>query len=242
MTNINLLKHLVKEYGIELTDLQLEQFDVFYQMLIEWNGKMNLTAITDKEQVIYKHFADSLMLAKFIDLNNSLEIIDVGTGAGFPGIPLKIAFPKLKITLLDSLNKRINFLDNVIDKLRLADIVTIHGRAEELGRDKEYRERFDIAVSRAVANLTVLSEYCIPFVKEKGLFISYKAGDCDEEIKNSKKMIRTLGGRIENKFQAELTGIDKVAEQINRCFIFIRKDELTADKYPRRPAAIKKHS
>lgn len=240
MTDMKLLREQGEEYGIMLNDMQLAQFEAFYRLLIEWNGRMNLTAITDREQVIYRHFADSLMVAEFINFDNCPEIIDIGTGAGFPGIPLKIAFPNIKLTLMDSLNKRINFLNAVIGELKLADVTAIHGRAEEYGRDDDYRERYDVALSRAVANLTALSEYCIPFVKKGGLFISYKAGGCEDEIREAKKMIRTLGGRIENNFKKSL--ITNENESIDRQFIFIRKDENTPAAYPRRTAVIKKYS
>lgn len=232
---MNRLNTITKQFGLELSDEQIQQFSKYYDMLIEWNKVMNLTAITDKEEVIIKHFADSLLLSKYKNLHENLNVIDVGTGAGFPGIPLKIAFPELKVTLMDSLNKRLKFLDNVISELNLDNITTVHSRAEDGGKNAEYREKYDLAVSRAVANLATLSEWCIPFVKTGGYFIPYKSNALTEEIRDGKKAIRILGGQVENIFTTTIPDSDN-----QRSFVFVKKIENTDKKYPRKAGAAKK--
>ena len=222
--------HFIEELGkleIVLTDQQLEQFEKYYEMLIEKNKVMNLTAITEFDEVIEKHFLDSINICHLLDLQSEIRLLDLGTGAGFPGIPLKIVFPKLNVVLADSLNKRILFLKDVIQKLGLEDIEAIHGRAEELARKPEYRENFDLCVSRAVANLSTLSEYCIPFVKVGGKFVSYKSGSCEEEINSSKKAVQLLGGRITNVDKFELG-------EASRSFVVIDKVKITAKRFPRK--------
>ena len=209
--------------------IQKKQFISYYEILVEWNKVMNLTGITEYEEVNEKHFVDSLSIVKAIDINKVESIIDIGTGAGFPGIPLKIAFPHLKVVLLDSLNKRIKFLDTVIDELGLNGIKTIHGRAEDFAKREEYREKFDLCVSRAVANLATLSEYCIPYVKKEGLFVPYKSGEIEEELEQSKKAVHVLGAKIKDVVKFQLPG-----SEIGRSFIVINKIQNTAKKYPRK--------
>ena len=217
----------LNELGITLSDNQIHQFLKYYELLVEKNKVMNLTAITEFDEVIEKHFLDSLQIAQYIDLNKEVSIIDVGTGAGFPGLPLKIVFPEIEVVLLDSLNKRINFLNEVIDELGLKKITALHGRAEDYGKNKEYREQFDYCVSRAVANMSSLSEYCLPFVKVGGSFIPYKSGNIDEELENAKRAVFLLGGKIEKVERFALS-------DAQRSFVFIKKEQNTAKKYPRK--------
>ena len=224
-----ILEQKLGELGIKQDQNQLERFHKFYQLLIEWNKVMNLTGITEYEDVVEKHFVDSLSIIKAIDLSRIHTVIDVGTGAGFPGIPLKIAFPHLRVVLLDSLNKRIKFLDEVISQLGLTEIRTIHGRAEEYARKEEYREQFDLCVSRAVANLSTLSEYCLPYIQVGGMFVPYKSDEIDDEVEQSKKAVRILGGNIKKVMKFELPGTD-----IHRSFVLIHKEQHTQKKYPRK--------
>jgi len=219
----------LKELNLELTELQYEQFYKYYEMLVEWNKVMNLTGITEYEEVNEKHFLDSLAIVKAVDMKNVNSVIDIGTGAGFPGIPLKIAFPHLKITLLDSLNKRIKFLNAVIDELGLDHIETIHGRAEDFAKQVNYREQYDLGVSRAVANLSTLSEYCMPYVKVSGLFVSYKSETVDDELKECENAVKILGGKVEEVVRFQLPDTE-----IGRSFVKIRKNKNTPKKYPRK--------
>ena len=222
--------------AVVLSDRQLEQFELYYEMLVEKNKVMNLTAITHRDEVIEKHFLDSVALASYLPLwTEEKSVIDVGTGAGFPGLALKIAFPNLKVTLFDSLNKRIRFLQEVIDALELQDVYAIHGRAEEGARKKELRDGFDLVVSRAVANMAVLAEYCLPFVKVGGQFIPYKTDTIDEELQLGTKAISILGGKVEETKKLVLPGTD-----IHRSFVFIKKKKPTPKTYPRKPGTANK--
>ncbi len=223
------------EFGVELSDHQLEQFNTYYDLLIEWNSFMNLTAITDFDEACKLHFVDSISACKYFDFSETdYSLIDIGTGAGFPGIPLKIVFPNLNITLFDSLNKRLKFLDEVIDKLGLNDegsITTLHGRAEEYATKKEgsLRESFDIVVSRAVANMATLSEYCLPYVKIGGNFIAYKSEKASDELSQAKGAIHLLGGKLSSSYDFVLPGTD-----IQRTICIVDKVEPTSKKYPRK--------
>ena len=207
------------------------QFYKYYEILTEWNKVMNLTAITEQNEVITKHFVDSLALIKSVEeiSINPYRIIDIGPGAGFPGIPLKIAFPNLEITLMDSLNKRINFLNEVIDKLGLEKVTAVHGRAEEMAANITHRQQYDLCVSRAVSNLAVLCEYCLPFVAKGGTFVSYKSADSDAEIQEGKKAISILGGKLVNIDKFKLPDSD-----LGRALVCIKKVKDTPKKYPRK--------
>ncbi len=223
-------KEKAEQISLSLNDTQLSQLETFYHLLIEMNQVMNLTAITEEDEVIDKHMIDSLSLALCLDrLPENPKVIDVGTGAGFPGIPLKIAFPSWHITLVDSLKKRLDFLDRVIQECKLEGVETVHGRAEDLGRNPDYREKYDVAVSRAVARLEVLTEYCSPFVKEKGLFVSYKGEKAEEESLSAKNSLKLLQCQIEENRQFVLPGTD-----LNRNLILIRKTGKTPKAYPRK--------
>lgn len=228
LEDLNALESGLSEYGLSLSEKQKNQFVTYGSMLQEWNQKMNLTAITESEEIAVKHFLDSLTGVRLVDFSKVETLIDLGTGAGFPGIPLKIMFPKMKVTLADSLNKRVNFLNNVIEQLELNKITAIHGRAEDLARKPEYREQFDVCASRAVANLATLSEYCIPFVKTKGYFLSYKGPDADREVQEAKNAIERMGGRFEKSDHFTLPPY-----QDERVLVLIQKEKPTPKKYPR---------
>lgn len=216
-------------FGIELTDLQERQFNKYYELLTFWNDKINLTAITEYNEVFKKHFEDSISIYKALNMEEVSSIIDVGTGAGFPGIPIKILFPHIELTLLDSLNKRIKFLNLLIDELELSNVETIHGRAEDFGKNTLYRENYDLCVSRAVSNLSTLSELCIPFVKVGGKFISYKSEKAEEELLLANNAIKTLGGGNVSKVEIFLPNTD-----YERNLILVEKIFSTNKKYPRK--------
>ena len=218
----------VKEkIGIELSDLQKKQYNRYYELVVEWNQKINLTAITEEEEFYTKHFFDSISLAFFKDYSNIESICDVGSGAGFPSIPLKILYPNLKVTIVDSLNKRIKFLNLVKDELGLTGCNFVHARAEEFGQNKEYRESFEIVTARAVARLYVLSELCLPLVKKNGYFLSLKAQKAEEETKEATNAIKILGGKLEKDLNFDIEGEE-------RHILEIRKAKETPNKYPRK--------
>lgn len=229
MNKEELLKSSAASIGVELNDVQIQQFIKYHEILVEWNSFMNLTGITEYEEVVQKHFVDSLALCKSINVLEMENLIDIGTGAGFPGVPLKIAYPHLKVTLLDSLQKRIKFLNEVVEQLGLEGVETVHGRAEDFAKPSMKRETYDVCVSRAVANLASLSEYCLPYVKVGGYFIPYKSGKVEEELEESKKAIFLLGGKIEEEVKFSLPDSD-----ISRSLIKIKKIAVTPKKYPRK--------
>lgn len=227
--NFDKFKKILQEWNITLSDEQEWQFSTFYEMLVEKNKVMNLTAITEFDEVIEKHFLDSVSLGAVLDLKKELQVLDMGTGAGFPGIPLKIIYPNLQITLADSLNKRVTFLNEVIEALKLNGIEAIHARAEELARNAAYREQYDLCVSRAVANLSTLSEYCLPFVALNGMFVPYKSGEIEEEVEAAKKAIFLLGGELKKVHQFSFGEND-----LHRSFVLIEKKKKTPKIYPRK--------
>ena len=230
-----LLYNIAKKAGINLSDIQLEKFQIYYELLIETNKVMNLTAITEEHDVINKHFIDSITLGKYISLNGG-RVIDVGTGAGFPGIPLAIINSDIHFTLIDSLNKRINFINTVIDRCQLSNIDTVHSRAEDLGHNDKYREKYDFCVSRAVANMSVLLEYCIPFIKTGGKFISYKSGNTEDEVIQSASAPQKLGCKFIQLYSFKLPGTDI----LRKLYVFEKYRKL-GKSYPRQAGKPKKN-
>ncbi len=221
---------LLEEKGISLSSLQLEQFDIYFKLLVEWNERMNLTAITEEDEVYLKHFYDSITAAISVDFNQPLSVVDVGAGAGFPSIPIKICFPKIKVSIVDSLNKRIGFLNHLASKLGLNEAYFYHDRAELFGQNKEHRERYDIAMARAVARMPVLAELCLPLVKVNGTWIAMKGAGATEELKESQKALELLGGRLlkDDSFRLPI-------EDSERHIITVKKEKSSPKKYPRKP-------
>ena len=235
MADFSVLEQELSLHGIELDEGKKEQFLAFYEAMIEKNKVMNLTTITDLDQVMLRHFCDSLSILRCVNLLEKESLIDIGTGAGFPGIPIKICFPHLKVTLVDSLQKRIAFLEEVREKLGLKELALVHGRAEDLGHQTELRERFDVCASRAVSQLSVLSEYCLPFVKTGGVFVSYKSADCEQEVEEAGRALQILGGRIRNVERFVLPGSD-----LGRALVVIDKKKPIPARYPRMAGTPKK--
>ncbi|MBM6761164.1 16S rRNA (guanine(527)-N(7))-methyltransferase RsmG [Megamonas hypermegale] len=229
MNFVDELKIAATEYGLNLTEDQISAFNKYYELLYEWNKKINLTAITEPKDVAIKHMVDSLSCFKADLFKENTSLIDVGTGAGFPGLPLKIFYPSLKLTLLDSLNKRVKFLQLVVDELGLKDVEVIHARSEEAARNKKYREKFDLATARAVARLPIICEYCLPFVKDGGTFIALKGRQYEEEATQAQKAIKVLGGEIADIMPVKLPEIDD-----KRAVIYIKKIKSTPKTYPRK--------
>ena len=227
--DLTVLEQGCEQIGISLNEEQKQQFIAFYEYLVEKNKVMNLTGITEFQEVLVKHFLDSLACVKAVDMKKVTTVMDIGTGAGFPGVPLKIAFPHLEACLLDSLKKRVNFLEETFALLKLQNITAIHGRAEEFAKNKSYRETYDLCVSRAVSNLATLSEYCLPYVKVGGKFISYKSGTVQEEAEQAEKAVRILGGKIQDVVYFNLPD-----SEIQRSLVVIEKIKPTLGKYPRK--------
>lgn len=223
-------KEALSQKGIHLSDQQLQQYNRYFELLVEWNGKMNLTAITEKKEVYLKHFYDSISAAFYFDFTKEWTICDVGAGAGFPSIPLKIAFPQLSVTIVDSLNKRITFLEHLASELKLDRVQFVHDRAETFGQNKNYREQYDLVMARAVARLSVLSELCLPLVKVGGHFIAMKGASAKDEIEVGKKAVTTLGGKITTANHFLLP-----VEESERNILVIYKEKSTPKKYPRKP-------
>ena len=236
MSFAEILKKAAEEYGISLNETQLQQFDRYQELLVEWNQKMNLTALTEPKDVAIKHMIDSVSVYDEKWFSEGMSVIDVGTGAGFPGLPLKILCPSLKVTLLDSLNKRVKFLETVVSELGLSDIVCVHARAEEAARQKQYREKFDAVVSRAVARLPILAEYDLPFVRVGGFFAAMKGAKYGEEAEEAKKAVKLLGGGEPVLREIKLPGLED-----KRGIIYIRKEKKTPSVYPRKAGTPEKN-
>jgi len=219
----------LSESGISLSDNQLEQFETYYRLLVEWNGKMNLTGITEREAVYEKHFFDSVSLSFCVPIGEAASLADIGSGAGFPSIPLKICFPHLRLLIVDSLNKRIQFLNHVVESLGLRDVECVHGRAEDIARNAAYRDRFDIVTARAVAKLNVLNEFCLPFVTTGGVFAAMKGTDPSVEVVDANRSLRELKGKVEQVYEMKLP-----FEQSDRHIVLVRKTGSTPAKYPRK--------
>ncbi|KAA0566099.1 16S rRNA (guanine(527)-N(7))-methyltransferase RsmG [Rossellomorea aquimaris] len=228
--NVNEFQSMLEEKGISLSPQQLNQFERYYELLVEWNEKMNLTAITEKEDVYLKHFYDSISAAFYVDFTQVTTLCDVGAGAGFPSIPLKICYPHLHISIVDSLNKRITFLNHLSDELGLENTNFYHDRAETFGKNKAHREKYDMVTARAVARMSVLSELCLPLVKTGGLFVAMKASNVKEELSNAKKAIGMLGGQTDKMYSFVLP-----EEESERNIVKIDKVKETPNKYPRKP-------
>ena len=229
MSNFERLAEFLGRYNLKLTKKQENQFYIYYEKLIETNKVMNLTAITEFEEVEEKHFIDSLAIVSFFDMTKIESMVDIGTGAGFPGVPLKIMFPHLKVVLADSLNKRVKFLEELVEELELCDIYAVHGRAEELARDKNYREQFDLCISRAVSSLPSLSELCLPLVKVGGFFVPYKTQSAEEELSSARNAITKLGGELSGKNELVFG-----EEKLHSCFTIVRIIGETPTQYPRK--------
>ena len=221
---------MLEERGITVTPVMLEQFETYFKELVSWNEKMNLTGITEREQVYTKHFYDSLSLSFYYDMKNVSTIADIGSGAGFPGIPLKICFPHLKLTIIDSLAKRITFLQHIVDELGLTNVELIHGRAEDLGRKSGYRDHFDLVTARAVAKLALLNEFCLPFVRVGGTFAAMKGSDPADELQEATRSFKELKGKL-----ISVNPFSLPVEESDRHIILISKKEPTPKKYPRKP-------
>lgn len=223
------LQRAFDELDILYDGQTIDKFKKYMELILEWNEKINLTAITEKDEFIKKHYIDSVLCHNFSELRKSEKVIDVGTGGGFPGIPLALLFPEKQFVLMDSLNKRLKVIDDLTAKLDILNVTTVHGRAEDMGRSKEHREKYDICVSRAVANLATLSEYCLPFIKKGGNFLAYKGSKAEEEIKESSKAIFLLGGKIVREERMTLSGFD-----LDHNIIVINKVKNISAKYPRK--------
>ncbi|MCI6737305.1 MAG: 16S rRNA (guanine(527)-N(7))-methyltransferase RsmG [Intestinibacter sp.] len=236
MSNIDMLKKGIEDFGLEANEKVLSDFQKYKELLVEWNQKMNLTGIEDEKEVFIKHFLDSISAVTKGYIQNGMSLIDVGTGAGFPGMPLRICLPELKVTLLDSLNKRINFLQEVSSKLSIDDIEFIHGRAEDFGKNEDYREKYDIATARAVAGLPVLMEFCVPFIKVGGYFVCLKGPNANLELEESKKAMEVLGVEYIEKIDVKLPESD-----LNHNILIFKKVKNTPSKYPRKAGKVSKN-